>query len=125
MTLARWVFRIAGIYGLIVTAPMFFIERRVSAAGPPIVHPDLYYGFAGVVLAWQFVFLLIASDPPRFRPLMPVAWVEKLAYAIPVPLLVAQRRVTPGLLPFAIIDGILFVLFVLAFFATPRAGGRP
>lgn len=124
MRFARWVFRGAGVYGVVVIAPMFFLERRISSLGLPIAHPELYYGFAGAVFAWQLLFLVVSTDPARYRPLMPVAVLEKAAYAIAVPILVAQGRVMPALLPFAGIDAILGILFIAAFLAT-RPPGAP
>ena len=53
MSFARWVFRIAGIYGVLVIAPMYFLESRFPAENPPpITHPEFFYGFVGVTLAW-------------------------------------------------------------------------
>lgn len=31
MRFARWVFRVAGLYGILVVAPMLFMERLISA----------------------------------------------------------------------------------------------
>jgi hypothetical protein len=58
MKFARWVFLIAGIYGLIVIAPLYFMEgviRRVTP--PPLNHPGFFYGFVSAALAWQVLFL--------------------------------------------------------------------
>ena len=58
MKFSRWVFRIAGIYGLIVLVPQYFMEGRMGADYPPaITHPEYYYGFLGVGVAWQIAFL--------------------------------------------------------------------
>ena len=71
MNFAKWIYRIAGIYGLLVLAPQFFLERAVSQTSPPaITHPEYYYGFAIIGLAWQVAFIVISNDPQRFRPLM-------------------------------------------------------
>ena len=71
MTFARRIFFWAGIYGLIVLVPQYLLERRNGQNFPPIItHPEYYYGFIGVGLAWQVAFLLISGDPVRFRPLM-------------------------------------------------------
>src|SRR5262249_29225926 len=68
---ARVVFLVAGIYGMVVLAPGFFTERALAQRMPPaITHPEFYYGFFGVALAWQVAFLIIARDPERFRPLI-------------------------------------------------------
>ena len=71
MRLARWIFLIAGIYGVLVITPFYFLEDQIGRDYPPaITHPDVYYGFIGVTLAWQIAFLVIATHPLRLRPLM-------------------------------------------------------
>ena len=38
---ARRVFAVAGTYGLIVTAPLYFLEERIARDAPPaITHPE-------------------------------------------------------------------------------------
>src|SRR5262245_55352144 len=83
MLFARWVFRIAGIYGLAVLVPQYSLEEQVSRDyPPPITHPEYFYGFLGVAVSWQVAFLLIAQDPARYRPLMIPAALEKAAFGI-------------------------------------------
>ena len=90
---ARWVFRIAGIYGLLVILPGYFTEHAVSRDYPPaITHREYYYGFLGVTLAWQIAFLVISTNPVRYRPLMLVAIVEKLGFFIPGVILYLRGR---------------------------------
>src|SRR5438309_516421 len=60
MKFATRVYFIAGIYGLIAVLPNFFLENKNSHDYPPaITHPEYYYGFFGVGLAWQILFILI------------------------------------------------------------------
>ena len=81
MIFAKRVFRIAGIHGLIVLAPMYFIANQISRNFPPaITHPEHYYGFIGVALAWQILFLVLSSEPARYRPMMLPAFLEKATY---------------------------------------------
>jgi len=77
-------------------------------------------GFIGITLAWQFVFLAISRNPTRYRPLMLVSVLEKLAWGIPVLILFAQQRLKASALVFGCIDLVLGALFVVAFFLTPR-----
>ena len=113
---ARRVFIGAGVYGLIGVLPLFFLEPRFVEMFPPeLTHPEFFYGFAGVALAWQVAFLVIGSDPARFRPLMPVTVLEKLAFAVPVILLYRDGRVASAILPFAAIDLVLGLLFFLSY----------
>src|SRR5689334_23841932 len=64
MLFAKRVFLIAGLYGLAVMAPQLFLESKTSADYPPaITHPEFYYGFVLVAIAWQVAFLTISRDP--------------------------------------------------------------
>ena len=116
---ARRVYTVAGIYGLIVMLPQYFLEDRIGRdAPPPITHPEHFYGFIGVVITWQLAFLIIGRDPARFRALMPVTVLEKLVFAVPVLLLWAQRRVASSVLPFAGLDLLLGALFFASYLRT-------
>src|SRR3712207_4414010 len=87
------VFRIAGIYGIVVLLPQYFLEERIGRDyPPPITHPEHFYGFVGLALVWQLVFLLIARDVRRYRALMPLAVLEKLAFGVPALALYAGGR---------------------------------
>lgn len=115
MTFARRVFLIAGIYGLIVVTPQLFLESKTSHDVPPaITHPEFYYGFVLVVIAWQVAFLLISRDPGRFRPIMIAAMLEKAGFGLAVPILWLQGRVPGFLVAFAAIDLLLGTLFFIS-----------
>jgi hypothetical protein len=119
----RRVFFWAGVYGLLVLAPQYLLELGIGPPLPgPIERPEHFYGFIGVALAWQLVFLLIARDVQRYRLLMLPAIVEKLAFGVPVLLLFAAGRVGADVLVFGCIDLALGVLFLLAFRATGTTG---
>ena len=94
MRLARWLFLIAGLTGLVALLPHYVLEARINQGLPPaITHPEYYYGFVGVAAAWQVAFLLIASDPIRYRPLMLVGVLEKVSFGGAVLVLYFQERV--------------------------------
>lgn len=117
MRLARWIYAIAGIYGILVLIPGFFLESMVPA--PALTHPEFYYGFYGSALVWQFVFLLIARDPLKLRPLMPITFLEKLAFFAPsLWLHFSGRLPLGGPLIGGMIDGVLLCLFVFAWWST-------
>jgi hypothetical protein len=123
-TFARRVFTFAGVYGLIVIVPLYFMERSIERLAPPaITHPEFYYGFAGVTVAWQLAFLVIGRDPLRYRALMPVAVVEKASFVIAVAALLAAGRIAPIAGSGALGDLILGVLFMIAYRRT-RAESR-
>lgn len=115
MRAARFIFQIAGIYGVIVVAPLFFLEKAVDATTPPaITHPEYFYGFAGVTLAWQVLFLVVARDPVRYRALMPVAMLEKVTGIVFI-LLVLLHRAPPTLALLGSIDVCLGIAFLIAY----------
>lgn len=121
MKFARIVFLVAGIYGLIVLVPQYFMETQTGRDyPPPITHPEYYYGFIGVAVAWQLVFLVLSRDPIRYRLLMLPAIVEKASFAIPAAILYWQQRLSTFMFGAAMADGFLGVLFLLAFLKTAR-----
>jgi hypothetical protein len=116
MKFAKTVFWAAGIWGMLVLTPLYFLFNLISRQDPPpITHPGFYYGFAGAGLAWQIAFLIIATDPARFRPIILAAIVEKFSYAIAMIVLYVQSRVHPSDLTFAGADLLFGVLFAIAF----------
>ena len=115
MAFSRWLFRIAGIYGLIVLVPQYFLESKIGEQTPPaITHTEYFYGFVGVGIAWQIAFLIIAQDPIRFRPMIIPSVVEKFSFGIAAIVLYFQQRLPPMLLGAAAIDLVLGVLFLVA-----------
>jgi hypothetical protein len=119
---ASRVFSVAGIYGLIAMVPQYFLEAKVGHDYPPaITHPEYFYGFIGVTIAWQLVFLAIARDPVRLRPVMPAAMVEKITFGVASIVLFASGRIPLPVLGFACIDLVLLSLFIAAYRATAAA----
>jgi hypothetical protein len=116
MRFAKLLFLFSGIYGLLVILPLFFMEAKTGVDyPPPINHPEYYYGFAGVALAWQVLFLVLSKDPVRYRPMIIPAIIEKAVFGIAVIVLFLQHRVATLTLGFAIIDLLLGSLFAIAF----------
>lgn len=121
MRFARWVFLLAGLGGIVVVAPLYFLEELVGRDNPPpINHPKFFYGFAGVTLAWQVMFLVIGSDPVRYRLAMLPAMLEKAGFVIAIAVLYSMGRVHAMWLGAASMDGTLFVLFMVAYLRTPK-----
>jgi hypothetical protein len=119
MRFTRWVFTIAATYGILVLAPQYVLEERIGVDyPPPITHPEHFYGFVGLALVWQLVFLLIARDPVRYRPLMPVAVLEKLAFGIPCLVLYSQGRIPAAVLGAGLVDLLLGALFLASYLKT-------
>ena len=121
MKFAKIIFRVAGIWGLLTLTPLYFMFNLIGQKDPPpITHPALFYGFVGAALAWQFVFLVIASDPARYRPLMIPSIFEKFSYGIAVVILVTQGRTHSSDLLFGVVDLLLGTLFAIAYLRTPN-----
>ena len=119
MKFARIVYYVAGIYGIIALFPLFFMEAKTGRDYPPaITHSEFYYGFVGIALVFQFVFLVMARDPLKYRALMPVTVLEKLSFVIPTMILYFQNRLPLPLFAAGLIDLILGLLFVAAFLKT-------
>ena len=117
--LPRWVFRVAGVYGLLAVVSGYLSEAPVNRDYPPaITHREYFYGFWGVTLAWQLAFLVISTDPRRYRLLMPVAVVEKLGFFVPAMVLWSRGELPPPMLAGAWIDFVLAALFLIAFART-------
>jgi len=120
MTFPRVVFLAAGVWGLVVLPPLYFlidVTGRHYAA--PVDYPHFFYGFLSVALAWQFAFLVIGSNPARFRPLMIPAMLEKFGHVAGVAVLYGQGRLPVADATAAVPDALLGLLFVAAFAMTP------
>src|SRR5215204_3798843 len=120
MRFARNAFLAAGIYGLVVLLPQYFLEQRTGRDfPPPITHPEYFYGFIGVAVAWQIVFLLISRNPIRYRPVMLVAVIEKASFGFPAIALYLSGRLSTQMLAAGLIDLVLGALFVVSYTRTP------
>lgn len=119
MKFAKVVFWIAGIWGVLVLTPLYFMFDLIGRQDPPpITHPGFYYGFVGAGLAWQLAFFVIALDPVRYRLMMIPSVLEKFGYGTTLLVLYLQQRIHPSDLVFAAVDSLLGVLFLLAFLRT-------
>src|SRR6188768_488615 len=114
MRFARWVFRMAGIVGLLMLLPMYFLEEQIGRdQPPPIAHPEFFYGFIGVAVAWQLAFLAISLDPQRYRLLMLPAVIEKASFSSAAIVLFLGGRLAMPMLAAGLLDAIWGVLFAV------------
>jgi uncharacterized PurR-regulated membrane protein YhhQ (DUF165 family) len=119
MRFSKLVFGVAGVWGLLIMMPLFWLRDAIGRQyPPPVTHPDIYYGFVCVTLAWQLAFLLIATDPIRYRLIMLAAMVEKFSYVIAMTTLYLNHDLQIGQYAVAGPDFILGILFVVAFLKT-------
>lgn len=121
MKFARITFLVAAVYGILALAPQYFLEGYIARTDPPaITHPEFFYGFIGVALAFQIVFLIISRDPVRFRPLMLASVVEKIPFGIAAVVLYIQGRLSANILGAGLVDLVLGTLFIVSFLKTPK-----
>lgn len=105
---AAWGFAAAGIYGLVATLSLY-------TRAPLTADTQWLYGFAGAAAATQLAYLLIATDPVRYRAVIPIGVASKLSFAIPMTILFAHGQVPVASLVFAGIDYALAALFAMLF----------
>ena len=121
MTFARVVFRIAGVWGIVVLTPLYFlVDLTGRQYAAPMEYPQFFYGFLSVAMAWQIAFLVIGLSPARFRPLMIPSFVEKLGHVAGVAVLYGQGRLSVADATAAAPDLLLGILFIVAFAVTPK-----
>jgi hypothetical protein len=119
MKFAKIVFTSAGIWGLLVITPLFFVERLIGRNHPPaITHPEYFYGFACVAFAFQIVFLIIGRDPIRYRPLMLVSLVEKFPFVVVCAVLYTSGQLYNGFLVGPAMDLVFGVFFFISYVKT-------
>ena len=120
MRFAKIVFIAAGVWGIVVLTPLYFLfDITGRQYVPPEVYPHFFYGFLSVTMAWQIAFLVIGSNPVRFRPLMIPSIIEKLGYVVTIAMLHGQARISTADATAAVPDVLLAVLFIMAFAKTP------
>lgn len=124
MRFAKIVFWCAAIWGFVALTPLYFLFNTIGRP-TAITHPDFYYGFVGLGLAWQVAFAIIAMDPVRFRLMMIPSVLEKFSYFAALAVLLSQNRIMPSQMVFGSIDGLLGLLFIASFVATrPQFGAN-
>ena len=127
MRFAKIVFIAAGVWGIVVLTPLYFlVDVTGRQYAPPTAYPQFFYGFLSVAMAWQIAFLVIGSSPARFRLLMIPSILEKLSYVVTLAVLRGQARISAADAMAAWPDLLLGALFIAAFAKTStleRRGG--
>ena len=125
MKFARVVFLGAGIWGIAILTPLYFLfDKIASQHASAINYPEFYYGFTGVAMAWQFAFIVIGWDPIRFRLMMIPSMAEKLIYGLTMGILYGQGRMTFAELLPVFPDLLICALFAVAFAKTSESSVR-
>ena len=113
MKIAKWIFLIAGIFGLLSTIPLVFAENMMG-----VKQPEFYYGFVFLDICWQILYLVVSSDPIRYRPMMIPAFLAKGSGTVALTWLYLIGRVSSQWIAIGAVDGIFAILFLVAFLAT-------
>ena len=112
-TFARRIYFWAAVYGIVALGLAYF---------QPVPDPWhlTHLGFVGTAMVFQGVFLVIARDPQRFAPLMPVTFFEKLCFGVPAIAFAARGQVPAASAAFGAIDLALMALFIVAWWKVRR-----
>jgi hypothetical protein len=121
MKFARYTFLIAGIYGLLVMLPHYFAAETMGRDYPPtITHVEYFYGFVGIAVVFQIVFLIIATDPVKYRLMIIASILEKFSFGIPALVLHLQGKLPVPLFIGGMIDLFLATLFIINYFKVSK-----
>jgi hypothetical protein len=124
MKFAKIVFIAAGVWGIIVLSPLYFlVDITGRQYPPPATYAQFFYGFFSLGMAWQFAFLIIGSNPMRFRPLIIPSIFEKFSFVVTVIVLYSRARIPLAEATAAVPDLLLGILFSVAL-AKTRASDR-
>jgi hypothetical protein len=124
MRFAKFTFIGAGIWGIVVLTPLYWlVDITGRPYSPPADYPHFFYGFLSVAMAWQLAFLMIGGNPGRYRPLMIPGIIEKLGHVGGVTVLYTNARISTIDAQAAIPDLLLAILFMVAFAKARAAGG--
>jgi hypothetical protein len=116
MRVAKWIFLVAGVLGLLTTVPLLFAEDTMV-----VTQSEFYYGFVCLNICWQVLYLILSSDPLRYRPIMIAAFLAKSSGTIALTWLYLLGRVSMQWAAIGAVDGLFAVLFAIAFwFARER-----
>jgi hypothetical protein len=125
MRFAKFTFIGAGFWGIVVLTPLYWLfDVTGRSYSPPTDYPQFFYGFLSVAMAWQIAFLVIGSNPARFRPMMIPSISEKLGHVVGVAVLYWNARISDVDAQAAVPDLLLAILFIVAFARTRASGQR-
>jgi len=119
---AKLVFLLAGIYGLLILAPICFWEKAIGKRTPPaITHTEYFYEFVRMALAWQELFHVLQTHPMRYRVMILPSILEKVGYGIALIVLLLQRRLPLSAFSIGSVDWVFAFLFLAAYFRAKSA----
>ncbi|HTH81564.1 MAG TPA: hypothetical protein VL490_01440 [Mucilaginibacter sp.] len=112
--MVQYIFLISGVYGILMLLPQFFRENIFA----PLTHPEFFYGFLIVTMGFQAIFLLIASNPARYRQAMLVCLIPKAGFVSTCYLLFIQNRLAKDMFITSFGDMLMLLLFCYSYIIT-------
>jgi hypothetical protein len=125
LSIVRLTFLIAGLYDFVIGVAFLFAGRKIfEEAGVPLPNQWAYLYFGCLLLMiFGVMFLAVAYDPIANRNLMPYGMLLKISYVGMVAFYWFYLDYCATLFkPFAVIDAVMLVLFVLAFIKSAAPG---
>ena len=120
--IARYIFLTSAIYGILVLTPQLFRESAFSTVDAPLSHPEFFYGFFLIALAFQILFIVISIDPVRYRQTMIPCFIEKSGHAISCIVLYGQHRLEREVFFTSMGDVVMLILFIYSYIiVAPRS----
>ncbi len=116
MQFARWSFALAAAWGVFMLLPLYFQEDWYVIVFPPaLTHPEFFYAFITTGLTMQFIFILIAMEPLRLRPVMLAGIAVKIGFPTTYLVLYYGGRLDLVSLKYALPDFVFAALFLLSY----------
>jgi hypothetical protein len=121
---SRMVFLVAGVFGLLLLVPLAYSAIVDSQTFLPALGGGglFFLDFVLQYLFWQVLYLVLATDPVRYRPMMiPAFFSQVIGVLNPQWLYLYGFRYW---IPVAVVEAALAILFVVAYFTTGRTRSR-
>lgn len=121
--IVKRIYQGAGIYGLLILVPQLFLGNSIVSATPfpiNINYSPYFEGFMLVAIAWQVTFLLIATDPKRYRLIMLGTILEKAGFAFLCLYLKFFKDISPDIFLGGMVDLLLMFAFIFCFWKTEK-----
>src|SRR5205823_2029010 len=124
LAVVRVTFLIAGVYDFVIGLAFLFAGDRIfeaASVGLPNHWAYLYFGCL-MLMTFGVMFFAVAYDPIANRNLMPYGMLLKISYVgIVVYYWFMVGACHTLFKPFAVVDAVMLVLFVLAYLKRPAA----
>lgn len=119
--MAKLIFRIAAAADILVLTPILFFPNRIGNPVPrPLTEPEYFHGFLALSLLFSILYLVIATNPIRYRPVMWIGILQKFVYPMAIFGLLSTHRTPPGKSFYAGMEFLFGLLFIIALVKTPK-----